>query len=673
VRDVAENRTLGDTTTLADPAVVEEIKHRADAEPADEERAPQSRHVPADDLAVTLDPLRAFAEATTDAFFVKDREGRYAYANPAWLSGFGLTLEGVLGRTDLDLFSPEVAVPRMERDRLVLERGETVVNEAVQTTLEGAHWYISRKDPWRGESGEIIGVVGNARDITERREAEEERDRVRAEMDLVFAGAPVGLAFLDQGARYVRLNSWLARFIGIAPEELLGRTPAELVPGAEPSVEAIVRGVLETGEPAIDIERSGELLGRPGELLHWVSSYYPLRDAAGDVVGVGLVVRDVTEQRHLEERARSRQRLEALGGLAGGIAHDFNNLLTAITGYAEIALSGLGPEEPVRTDIEEIRHAAGRAAALTSQLLAFGRSQVLRPETVDLNDVVLAVDPLLRRLLGADVELVTLLGEGLAPVSADRGQLEQVLVNLAVNARDAMPAGGTLAIATTDVTLPDGELPPGDYVRLSVADTGIGIPSGLRDRIFEPFFTTKEAGEGSGLGLATVYGIVSQSSGAIGVESKPGRTVFTVHLPRAEGAAMPSATAAPDPLALGGNETILLVDDEDVVRGLVRRVLAERGYTVLEARNGSEALSVAERANGSIDLVVTDVVMPHLGGPEMVERLVQVRPDLKVLFISGYTGQATSFYGVQPGRAFLQKPFTPQALAEAVRSALDGV
>jgi len=438
-------------------------------------------------------------------------------------------------------------------------------------------------------------------------------------------------------------------------------------------VEAIVRGVLETGEPAIDIERSGELLGRPGELLHWVSSYYPLRDAAGDVVGVGLVVRDVTEQRHLEERARSRQRLEALGGLAGGIAHDFNNLLTAITGYAEIALSGLGPEEPVRTDIEEIRHAAGRAAALTSQLLAFGRSQVLRPETVDLNDVVLAVDPLLRRLLGADVELVTLLGEGLAPVSADRGQLEQVLVNLAVNARDAMPAGGTLAIATTDVTLPDGELPPGDYVRLSVADTGIGIPSGLRDRIFEPFFTTKEAGEGSGLGLATVYGIVSQSSGAIGVESKPGRTVFTVHLPRAEGAAMPSATAAPDPLALGGNETILLVDDEDVVRGLVRRVLAERGYTVLEARNGSEALSVAERANGSIDLVVTDVVMPHLGGPEMVERLVQVRPDLKVLFISGYTGQATSFYGIEPSRAFLQKPFTPQALAEAVRSALDGV
>ncbi len=622
---------------------------------------------------MTLDPLRAFAEATTDAFFVKDREGRYAYANPAWLSGFGFTLEGVLGRTDLDLFPPEVAVPRMERDRLVLERGETVVNEAVQTTLEGAHWYISRKDPWRGESGEIIGVVGNARDITERREAEEERDRVRAEMDIVFAGAPVGLAFLDHGARYVRLNSWLARFIGIAPEELLGRTPAELVPGAEPSAEAIVRGVLETGEPAIDIERSGELLGRPGELLHWVSSYYPLCDAAGDVVGVGLVVRDVTEQRHLEERARSRQRLEALGGLAGGIAHDFNNLLTAITGYAEIALSGLGPEEPARNDIEEIRHAAGRAAALTSQLLAFGRRQVLRPETVDLNDVVLAVDPLLRRLLGADVELVTLLGEGLAPVSADRGQLEQVLVNLAVNARDAMPAGGTLAIATTDVTLADGELPPGDYVRLSVADTGIGIPSGLRDRIFEPFFTTKEAGEGSGLGLATVYGIVSQSSGAIGVESKPGRTVFTVHLPRAEGAARPSATSAPDSRALGGNETILLVDDEDVVRGLVRRVLAERGYTVLEARNGSEALSVAERANGSIDLVVTDVVMPHLGGPEMVERLVQVRPDLKVLFISGYTGQATSFYGVQPSRAFLQKPFTPQALAEAVRSALDGV
>ena len=621
---------------------------------------------------MTLDPLRAFAEATTDAFFVKDREGRYAYANPAWLSWFGFTLEGVLGRTDLDLFPPEVAVPRIERDRLVLERGETVVNEAVQTTLEGARSYISRKDPWRGESGEIIGVVGNARDITERREAEEERDRVQAQMDLVFAGAPVGLAFLDHGARYVRLNSWLIHFMGIVPEEVLGRTPAELVPGAEPPVEPIVRGVLETGEPAIDIERSGEPRGRPGELLHWVSSYYPLRDAAGDVVGVGLVVRDVTEQRHLEERARSQQRLEALGGLAGGIAHDFNNLLTVITGYAEIALSGLGPEEPARNDIEEVRHAAGRAAALTSQLLAFGRSQVLRSEIVDINDVVLAVDPLLRRLLGADVELVTLLGEGLAPVSADRGQLEQVLVNLAVNARDAMPVGGTLSIATTDVTLADGELSPGDYVRLSVADTGIGIPSGLRERIFEPFFTTKETGEGSGLGLATVYGIVSQSGGAIGVESKPGRTVFTIHLPRAEGAAMPSAAAAADPPALGGNETILLVDDEDVIRGLVRRVLAERGYNVLEARNGSEALSVAERAN-AIDLVVTDVVMPHLGGPELVERLVQLRPDLKVLFISGYTGQAASFYGVQSSRAFLQKPFTLQALTEAVRSALDGV
>ncbi|MBI3723412.1 response regulator [bacterium] len=380
-----------------------------------------------------------------------------------------------------------------------------------------------------------------------------------------------------------------------------------------------------------------------------------------------------------EEQLRHAQKMEAVGRLAGGVAHDFNNLLTAINGYSELILARLSERDPLRNDLEEIRKAGQRATALTRQLLAFSRKQLLQPRVLDLDSVVESMDGMLRRLIGEDVDLVSSRHGDLGRVRADPGQIEQVIVNLAVNARDAMPPGGKLTIETRNVDLDEayaGQRPdvaPGPYVLLAVTDTGTGMDKQTLSHLFEPFFTTKGQGKGTGLGLSTTYGIVKQSGGHIAVYSEPGHgTTFKVYLPRVEDAPEPTPSSARYALSPRGSETILLVEDEDMVRSFVRMVLSMNGYTVLEATNGSEAILVCERHAERIHLLVTDVVLPQLSGRQVWERLSPLRPDMRVLYMSGYTDDAIVHHGVlDPGTSFIQKPFTPSALAREVRAVLD--
>ena len=405
------------------------------------------------------------------------------------------------------------------------------------------------------------------------------------------------------------------------------------------------------------------------------------RDADGRILGTIGVAHDITEHRHAEERMRLAQRVEALGRLAGGVAHDFNNLLTVITVNSDLALQGLDAEQPVARAFVEIRDAAERASDLTRQLLAYGRRQHLRPRTLDLNAVLGDLQSLLRRLIPESIAVTLRLERDLDPVTVDPTQIEQVVLNLAVNARDAMPHGGHLTIETHNRTVTvDSDphtppMPPGRYTVLVVSDDGVGMDEATRARIFEPFFTTKSLGHGTGLGLAMVYGTVKQSGGWIWVESAPDAgSRFTLFLPSATGQAEAArqhhdANAAPH-----GDETVLLVEDDAVVRDISRRVLEGCGYRVMVARDGAHAIELVRAATEPIELMVTDVVMPRMSGPELLEVLRLVRPGLRVLFVSGYADQAVLPEGVlEGGIPFLQKPFKPETLARAVRSAIDAV
>jgi nitrogen-specific signal transduction histidine kinase/ActR/RegA family two-component response regulator len=398
------------------------------------------------------------------------------------------------------------------------------------------------------------------------------------------------------------------------------------------------------------------------------------------LAGAVLVFRDITEHKRVEERLRASQKMEAVGRLAGGVAHDFNNLLMVMRGYGELMLNQLDANDPLRRNAEEIQKAAERATALTQQLLAFSRKQVLQPKVLDLNTVVTEVEKMLRRLIGEDIELATTLDPALGPVKADPGQIEQIILNLAVNARDAMPQGGRLTLKTANVTLDQAYVRQhmgatlGPYVLLAVSDTGVGMDAETQSHIFEPFFTTKGAGKGTGLGLSTVYGIVKQSGGTIWVESAPGRgTTFEIYLPLVEEAAasgeLHPALPAPTP---GGSETILVVEDEMSVRKLAAEFLGSNGYRVLEAQDGGEALQVCEEHRAPIHLLMTDVVMPGMSGRELAVRLVGARPEMKVIYVSGYTDDAIVQHGVrEEGTVFLQKPFSLETLAHTVREVLD--
>jgi two-component system cell cycle sensor histidine kinase/response regulator CckA len=434
------------------------------------------------------------------------------------------------------------------------------------------------------------------------------------------------------------------------------------------------------------IERDGVVLGmetvwkrRDGRSLTFRENARAVRDSEGRIVAYEGTVEDMTDRRRLEDQLRQSQKMEAVGQLAAGVAHDFNNLLTAILGFGEVVMEDLGPGHPHARSLEQVVRAGERAAGLTKQLLAFSRRDAAHVVVLDPGAVVADVVPMLRRLVSEDIELTALAPRGACAVRADRGQLEQVVMNLVVNARDAMPTGGKLTIEVQAVVLDEHyaadhpEFKPGRYVRLSVADTGVGMDKHTRDHLFEPYFTTKELGRGTGLGLATVYGIVRQSEGYVAVYSEPDfGTTFKIYLPACDAAAVPPPDAGGTDVP-GGSETVLLVEDEPGVRELGECTLAELGYVVIVATNGAHAVELAAATTQRIDLLVTDVVMPGMNGREVAARLAATRPGVKQLFMSGYTDDAIVRHGILQSQVpFLQKPFTPSDLARKVRLVLDG-
>ena len=469
-----------------------------------------------------------------------------------------------------------------------------------------------------------------------------------------------------------------------AGEQITGYTRAEaaqmsVLQIVSPAYQDQIRGMIarqfadEAKTPC-----SLEILAKDGrKVMLEVSPRLVLKD--GQAVGVQGIARDVTQRRHLEEQLTHAQRMEAIGHLAGGVAHDFNNLLTVVTGYSELVLRRLGAESPVRQEIEQIKKAGERATTLTRQLLAFSRKQMLQPRVLDLNAVLSDVEHLLRRLIGENIQLTMVLGPDLKRVKADPGQMEQIIMNLAVNARDAMPQGGMLTVGTANVVLDDDyanqhvDVKPGQYVMLAVSDTGIGMDDHTRSHIFEPFFTTKVKGKGTGMGLSTVYGIVKQSGGYVWVYSEPNQgSTFKIYLPRIDDPIETQDAANLAEELSAGVETVLLVEDEEAVRSLVCKVLRASGYTVLESLNPADALRIAREHPDPIHLLLTDVVMPQMSGREVANQVIVLRPSTKVLFISGYTDDAIVHHGVlDPKTAFLHKPFSPDALARKVREVLD--
>jgi len=489
---------------------------------------------------------------------------------------------------------------------------------------------------------------------------------------------------LDDRATNVYTSPQTAELLGYLPEEWAGN-PDLFLEILHPDDRArVVRAMEQIRSSGRDQVIEYRVVAADGRIVWLRDGGTVLRDEAGNPCLLQGYLLDISEQKEgelersrLEEQLRQTTKMEAVGRLAGGIAHDFNNLLTAIQGYGELALSRLEPGDPQRWELEEIQRAAERAAALTRQLLTFGRRGLLQPQAVDVNAVVSDVEMMLRRLIGEDVELVTDLDPGLGTVRADAGHVEQVLMNLAVNARDAMRDGGRLEIATRSVDrAPERiarelDLAPGPYVVVAVSDTGCGMSPETQERIFEPFFTTKGAGEGTGLGPATVYGIVRQSGGHIAVESAPGKgSTFRIWLPVGGEPMERIEPPRPEPLPAAA-ETVLLVEDDESVRTMVCRVLEQQGYSVLEAATGEEALEIAVERGDEIDLVFTDVVMPGMGGVELVEHVRAMRPELDVIFMSGYAEGISRRGTLDPTAPFLQKPFTPSTLAQVVRRTLE--
>jgi len=491
----------------------------------------------------------------------------------------------------------------------------------------------------------------------------------------VIQSSPLAIYTLDPTSTVRTWNRAAEALYGWQAEEVIGRPLPTVAQDMEDHLRMRDRALRGEAVRGVEVTRRR----KDGASINISLSVAPLHDAAGRVTGILSIAADLTEMRQLEVQYRQAQKMEAVGRLAGGIAHDFNNLLTAIIGTTSLVLEDMGLESRARLDIQEIEKAAKRAAGLTRQLLIFSRQQVLEPRALDLNALVGNLEKMLHRLIGADIELRTKQAAALGAVRADPGQLEQAIVNLVVNARDAMPQGGRLTIETADVELDRsyvaGHVPtqPGPYVLLAISDTGVGMDDATKARLFEPFFTTKEPGRGTGLGLATVYGIVKQSGGYIWAYSELGHgTTFKIYLPRVAETPVPPESTTGTPIPVRGSETVLVVEDQEEVRQLTKRVLEARGYAVLAARNGAEALEIVARHPTRIHLMITDVVMPGMNGRELAELACAKRSDLKVLYVSGYTGEAVLQHRLlEPGVAFLQKPFTPDALARKTREVLD--
>ena len=629
------------------------------------------------ELQKNLALLRGITEGTTDAVFVKDLRGRYLMMNSAGARFMGRTVEEVIGKDDMELFNPESGREIMERDRSILKSGKMQMYEEAATAGEVSRVYLANKGPFRDANEEVVGLLGICRDITDRKLADEEMRRSQQKLSIHFEHTPLAVVELDLEFRVAAWNPSAERIFGYSRQEALGQHASFIVPPEFRShVEQLWQGLVrQTG----GTRSANDNLTKDGRTIscEWYNT--PLVDDSGRVLGVASLAHDVTERVALEERLRQSQKMEAVGRLAGGVAHDFNNLLTVILGYSQILAEGVPAGSRLADSTAQIKSAADRASGITRQLLAFSRKQVLSPRVINLNDITLNLDALLRRLIGEDVEVRTDLANDLGSVKADPGQIEQVIMNLALNARDAMPQGGKLTLETANAQLDESygrshqPTKPGRYVMLAVSDTGHGMPPETQARIFEPFYTTKDVGKGTGLGLSMVYGIVKQSGGYIWVYSELDQgTTFKIYLPRVDQPAETMGAESRPKNVQRGSETILLVEDDPQLRELSSSVLAHCGYKVLIAGQPEDALAICRSNQRDIRLLITDVIMPSMNGRQLAEQILQISPDVRVLYISGYTNNAIVHYGVlDAGLWFLPKPFTLSALIAKVREVLD--
>jgi len=634
---------------------------------------------------------RELFENANDLIYTHDLEGNYTSLNKAGERITGYTRAEAVQMKITDMLNPEQLARAREMIGRKTESGGTTVYELDIIAKDGHQ--VSLELSTRliyNSAGQPVGVQGIGRDITERKRAERERDAERELLDALFEHLPVGVLLRDAQGRYTRANRRAAQIFEIEREQLIGMTPAKLIQRAQITqtngqplqpAQTYSTIAVQTQQPVSP--RTALITTPKGNRRRIVVNAAPVALAAGELGSV-VVIEDVTEQHTTQEQFRQSQKMESIGLLAGGVAHDFNNLLTAIQGNTQLALRKVGANDALRHRLLEVEKAAQRAAVLTRQLLAFSRRQYLERKPINLNETINDIMKMVRRLIGADIEVRLNEAADLTAVFADSTQIEQVLMNLAVNARDAMPQGGLLVIETRNAELDAvycrryNYVTPGRYVEIKVSDTGCGMDAETRARIFEPFFTTKETGKGTGLGLSTVYGIVKQHDGHINVYSEVGHgTTFRIYLPMHESPAAVETTPAPAPLA-GGTETILIAEDEAALRELARDVLEGLGYKVLLARDGAEAVALYEAERARIDLLLLDVVMPHMGGHEAYEHIRTLDGATPVIFMTGYSVETVQDKFVkhnrfieEAGATLLQKPYNVESLGHKVRETLD--
>ena len=626
------------------------------------------------------DHLKRLIEQAQDLIYECDTAGHFTYVNPVSIRLMNYTADELIGRHYLTLIRPDY------RERAIEVYSRQFIHRTPSTYFEFPAIGGGDTTIWVGqhvqllfEQDQIVGFQAIARDITKQRDAEVALKRSEARYRSLFEGAIFGIYRSNIDGRFLDVNPALVAMLGYASaaELITLRTPALYFDRSAraPLIEELTRSGRIHGADV-------KWLRKDGTVVSVRLSARAIGDDRGPLTEYETIVEDVTERRHLESHLRQVQKIEAVGQLAAGIAHNFNNLLTAVLGYTELLLSRNSVKAD-REDLEEIQKAGQRAAVLTRQLLAFSRRQAPVPEHVDVNAAVRQVRGMLDRVIREDVQLTCTFAPGPALVKIDPSEFEQVVLNLVINARDAMPGGGRIAISIAQVdavTEKLSGLAPGRYIRLNVSDTGTGIKPEVRAHLFEPFFTTKEQGKGTGLGLASVYGIVNQGQGLIGLDTEVGRgTTFSVYLPAV---AQPTAVAAvaaeaaadwpplPAATAPSRNETILVVEDEDGVRTIAKAILVRHGYEVLEAATPGAACEIFAQHGDRIDLLLTDVVMPDMNGPALAQRLVGLRPDLRVLFMSGYADRASLPGLANPNARLLTKPFRPAALAATVREIL---
>ena len=656
----------GDASQRAPTSGVEEFAHLARA---------FNRML--DSLASSETRFRSLIEHSSDLVNIVGVDGRITYSSPSASRLLGYDPGELVGQVAFDYVHPE-DVPRIQA---AFRRALLLDSASVLETFRFRH----REGSWLALESvvtnmmavpSVAGMVVNSRDVTDRSRAEEALRHSEAEYRGLVEHSPLGIYRATPEGRFLTVNPALIKMLGYErAEELANIDISQDVYALPEDRSKLLAQFGQRDEAWMETQWKR----KDGRLVTVRLISRVVRGPAGHMDYFEGLVEDVTEQRSLESQYRQAQKMDSIGRLAGGVAHDFNNILTAIVGYSDLLLEELSPDDPKRPEVVEIKAAGMRAAALTRQLLAFSRKQVIETRVLDLNEIVQTLDNMLRRLIGEDVTLELSLAPALGAVRADPGQIEQVILNFAVNARDAMPKGGRLTIETANVELDEAYArehagaSPGQYALLAVSDTGTGMDAETSSHIFEPFFTTKELGQGTGLGLATVYGIVKQSGGYVGVYSEPGRgATFKVYLPRVAELAEAKSPVASTKLEAGGSETVLIAEDDQSVREIVATVLAQQGYRVLQAPEGRTALEMARAQPGEIHLLVTDLVMPGMTGRELAEALIAARPGVRVLYMSGYTDDAVVRHGVlTAGVPFLQKPFTARALASKVREVLN--